>query len=107
MAWWYFKQICDSGLNQIKISPQYSNLTSDFKKDLDFFELEEIDFKHRENNYLDYEREPLMPERLSIEGPAYVSSDFNGDGVKDIFIGGAKLQSPKLFIQTSEGIFTR
>ena len=46
-----------------------------------------------------------MPERLSIEGPAYVSSDFNGDGVKDIFIGGAKLQSPKLFIQTSEGIF--
>ena len=46
-----------------------------------------------------------MPERLSIEGPAYVSTDFNGDGVKDIFIGGAKLQSPKLFIQTSEGIF--
>ena len=46
-----------------------------------------------------------MPERLSIEGPAYVSSDFNGDGVKDIFIGGAKLQSPKLFIQTSEGLF--
>ena len=45
-----------------------------------------------------------MPERLSIEGPAYVSSDFNGDGVKDIFIGGAKLQSPKLFIQTSEGL---
>ena len=47
-----------------------------------------------------------MPERLSIEGPAYVSSDFNGDGVKDIFIGGAKLQSPKLLIQTSEGLFS-
>jgi len=96
----------DLDVNQThNISPQYSNLTSEFKKDLDLFELEEIDFKHRENNYLDYEREPLMPERLSIEGPAYVSSDFNGDGVKDIFIGGAKLQSPKLLIQTSEGLF--
>ena len=46
-----------------------------------------------------------MHERLSIEGPAYVSSDFNGDGFKDIFIGGAKLQSPKLLIQTSDGLF--
>ena len=52
----------DLDVNQIhNISPQYSNLTSEFKKDSDFFELEEIDFKHRENNYLDYEREPLMP----------------------------------------------
>ena len=96
----------DLDVNQIhNISPQYSNLISDFNKDSDLFELEEIDFKHIENNYLDYEREPLMPERLSIEGPAYVSTDFNGDGVKDIFIGGAKLQSPKLLIQTSEGLF--
>ena len=96
----------DLDSNQIhKISPQYSNLISDSNKDSDLFELEEIDFKHSENNYLDYEREPLMPERLSIEGPAYVSSDFNGDGFKDIFIGGAKLQSPKLLIQTSDGLF--
>ena len=92
--------------NQIhNISPQYSNLISDSNKDSDLFKLKEIDFKHSENNYLDYEREPLMPERLSIEGPAYVSSDFNGDGFKDIFIGGAKLQSPKLLIQTSDGLF--
>ena len=100
------KKFYDLDVNQIhNISPQNSNLTSDFNIDSDLFELEEIDFKHIENNYLDYEREPLMPERLSIEGPAYVSSDFNGDGVKDIFIGGAKLQSPKLLIQTSEGLF--
>lgn len=97
----------DLDANQIhNISPQYSNLLSNFKKNSDFFELKEIDYKHEENNYLDYEREPLMPERLSIEGPAYVSSDFNGDGLKDLFIGGAKLQSPKLFIQTPEGLFT-
>ena len=34
-----------------------------------------------------------------------MSSDFNGDGFKDILIGGAKLQSPKLLIQTSDGLF--
>ncbi len=101
-----FNKFYDLDSNQIhNISPQYSNLISDSNKDLDLFKLKEIDFKHSENNYLDYEREPLMPERLSIEGPAYVSSDFNGDGFKDIFIGGAKLQSPKLFIQTSDGLF--
>lgn len=92
--------------NQIhNISPQSSSLTSNFDENLFQFDLEELDYKHNENNYLDYEREPLMPERLSIEGPAYVSSDFNGDGLKDIFIGGAKLQSPKLLIQTSDGLF--
>ena len=64
-----------------------------------------LGFKHIENNYLDYEREPLMPERLSIEGPAYVGADFNGDGLKDIFIGGARQQSSQLLIQKPDGSF--
>ena len=69
------------------------------------FEMKPLGFKHIENSYLDYEREPLMPERLSIEGPAYVGADFNGDGLKDIFIGGARQQSSQLLIQKSDGSF--
>ena len=57
-------------------------------------------YTHRENTYLDYEREPLMLERLSIEGPAYTRADFNGDGIDDLFFGGAKMQASELYLGT-------
>ncbi len=64
-------------------------------------------FFHQENNFLDYEREPLMPEKLSSEGPAAVQVDFNGDGLEDLFIGGAKYQSPSLYFQGKNGEFVQ
>jgi len=62
-------------------------------------------FTHLENTYRDYEREALMPEKLSSEGPALVKADFNGDGLADLFIGGAKYQSPALYFGKSNGEF--
>jgi len=62
-------------------------------------------FTHLENNYLDYDKEPLMPEKLSAEGPAVVKADFNSDGLEDIFIGGAKHQSPELFLGKKDGSY--
>lgn len=62
-------------------------------------------FMHLENNYLDYNKEPLMPEKLSTEGPALVKADFNDDGLEDIFIGGAKHQSPELFLRKKDGTY--
>lgn len=63
-------------------------------------------FAHLENSYEDYEREVLMPEKLSMEGPAAVKADFNGDGLVDLFIGGAKYQSPGLYFGNDRGAFT-
>lgn len=98
----------DLGVNQIhEFYPNIENVNLNTSNLLTVSEIEEFNYKHIENNYLDYEREPLMPERLSIEGPAYVGSDFNGDGIKDIFIGGAKLQSPELLIQNIDGSFKK
>lgn len=74
---------------------------NDVKKD----DYEYFKFTHLENNYLDYEREVLMPEKLSAEGPALAKADFNGDGIDDIFIGGAKYQSSALFIGNRNGEF--
>ncbi len=66
-----------------------------------------FDYVHKENAYLDYEREPLMLERLSIEGPAYNLADFNGDGIDDLFFGGAKMQAAELYLGSVSGDFEK
>ncbi len=63
--------------------------------------------QHRENKYVDSDFDVLIPELLSREGPAAVSADFNGDGRKDIFIGGASLQEPVLYVSRKDGSYAR
>lgn len=61
--------------------------------------------RHLENDFLDYNREPLMPHRLSTEGPALASGDVNGDGLDDLYVGGAKWQAGTLLVQEHDGTF--
>jgi hypothetical protein len=64
-----------------------------------------LGFVHRENDFDDFEREPLMPKLLSTEGPFMAVADVNGDGLDDVFIGGAKDQPGKLLVQQRDGRF--
>ena len=48
-------------------------------------QLIEFDYTHKEDSYLDYERDALTPENLSTEGPSIVHADFNADGLEDLF----------------------
>jgi hypothetical protein len=64
-------------------------------------------FVHHENDYVDFDRERLMPKMLSTEGPLMAVADVNGDGLDDIFIGGAKDQPSAILIQQPDGSFVK
>ncbi|NNL17040.1 MAG: VCBS repeat-containing protein [Flavobacteriaceae bacterium] len=57
-----------------------------------------VNFAHKENKYIDFNNERLLTQMHSNEGPAFDSKDINKDGIADLFFGGAKNQSGKLFI---------
>ena len=62
-------------------------------------------FQHRENGFIDFDRDRLIYHSLSTEGPCMTVGDVNGDRRDDVFIGGAKDQSGALFLQTADGKF--
>lgn len=64
-------------------------------------------FTHYENQFVEFKREPLMPHKVSIDGPALAVGDINGDGREDVFIGGAKRRQNGIFIQNNNGTFLK
>jgi len=65
----------------------------------------DLPFTHKENGFNDFDQQPLIPHQLSTKGPKLAVADVNGDGLEDFYIGGAKQQAGKLFIQTKESRF--
>jgi enediyne biosynthesis protein E4 len=66
-----------------------------------------IDFLHRENDFVDFDRDKLIYHMLSTDGPRIAKSDVNKDGLEDFYICGAKESAGALYVQTKDGRFTK
>jgi enediyne biosynthesis protein E4 len=64
-----------------------------------------VDWKHKENDFLDYNVQYLIPHQLSTRGPKIAVADVNKDGLDDFFACGAVGNPGGLMIQTKDGKF--
>ncbi|MDT7828360.1 VCBS repeat-containing protein [Pricia sp. S334] len=61
---------------------------------------------HVENKFNDFERESLLPHKMSEQGPAVAVGDVNNDGLDDFFVGGSMGFAGTLYLQNNDGTFT-
>jgi hypothetical protein len=66
-----------------------------------------IQFIHKENNYIDFNVDRLLPFMRSAEGPKMAVADVNNDGTEDLFIGGSKNNIASLFIQKNSAFIKK
>jgi len=58
-----------------------------------------IDFTHLEDDYVDFNRQKLIPYKISDRGPATATGDIDNDGKQDLFFGGSKFIPSRIFLQ--------
>ena len=66
-----------------------------------------LGYSHKENEFDDFAEEILLPHKLSNNGPFSAVADVNGDGLEDLFIGGAAGQEGVLYFQIKDGKFQK
>ncbi len=64
-----------------------------------------LDYKHDDKVYYDFNRQFLLPHKHSNQGPGLAVGDMNSDGHEDFFIGGGYNRSGEFFFGTDSGQF--
>ena len=86
----------NSSPKEIKKNTLFREVTHLFKND----------FSHRENDYVHFDKERLIYQMASTEGPCLCTGYVNGDSLVDFYLGGAKGFSGKLYIQNADNTFS-
>ncbi|MEM9410403.1 MAG: VCBS repeat-containing protein, partial [Planctomycetota bacterium] len=63
------------------------------------------DFRHAEQEFDDFERQPLLPNKYSQMGPGMAWGDIDGDGDDDLFMGGASYAQARIIENLGGGEF--
>ena len=61
--------------------------------------------RHEENRFNEFDREALIPNMMSTEGPALAVGDVNGDSLDDVFMGASRGFAPNIYVQQASGTF--
>ena len=64
-----------------------------------------VNWKHIENEFVDFNKQYLIPHELSTQGPKIAVGDINKDGLDDFYVCGASGQSGALMLQTKQNTF--
>ncbi len=64
-----------------------------------------IDYQQKENSFVDFNVQPLLPYMHSKLGPKIAVGDIDGDGLQDFYIGGAHGFSGQFHLQLENGSF--
>jgi len=64
-----------------------------------------LNWTHRENRFIDFKHQILLPQRYSLNGPPLAAGDVNGDGLEDLYAGTSSGQGSQLFLQQVNGNF--
>lgn len=95
-------------LYQQEANTSFSSLTIEKKMHpllMDVTEESSLTFQHKENSFVDFDRDRLTYHMLSTQGPRMAIGDVNNDGIDDVYLGGAKGQVGELFVQDKVGNF--
>lgn len=65
-----------------------------------------VSFKHFETDVIDFDKERLLPHKLSQYGPGIAAGDIDGNGLDDLIIGGNNMLQPTFLLQQNNGRFT-